>query len=259
MKLMNQNFCSEDATIISVSSQDPSFPASNLKHPFRSKRWRSTDVDSEWVVFDMITTEPIDSVLIFWSKEDGIKLSNTATVKIQANATNVWTSPAIDQTLTIDNTYMLASHYFTSDQNYRYWRVLIQDSGNPNGYVELGVVWLGKGLALPNAQNGFTYTLLDKTKVTTNDFGHTYGDEYPTLMNLDFQYQFLDYSVIQIIDSAYRDNGTKYPVVIVIDPEDDVFDKDHFTIYGKLKPSLQLKHVNYNMLSTDSMSVLELS
>src|SRR4051812_33410514 len=99
MRLMNQNFTTEDATVITASSASTNFPASNLKNTFRSKRWRSTGVTSEWVVFDVVTTEPIDSVVLLWSKEDGIRLSNTAVVKIQANATNVWTSPAVDQTL----------------------------------------------------------------------------------------------------------------------------------------------------------------
>jgi hypothetical protein len=105
----------------------------------------------------MITTEEIDSVVILWPKEDGIRLSDTAVVKIQANATDSWGSPAVDQTLTIDNTYMVASHYFSTDQSYRYWRVVIEDVGNPYGYVELGMVWFGKSLSIQKAKNGFKF------------------------------------------------------------------------------------------------------
>lgn len=74
MRLMNTNLCTETATVVSASSSNPNFPASNLKHPFRSKRWRSTGVNSESVVFDFQTIEDINSVVLLWPKEDNIKL-----------------------------------------------------------------------------------------------------------------------------------------------------------------------------------------
>jgi len=259
MRFMTQNYCTEDATVITASTSNASFPASNLKHPFRSKRWRSTGSTSENVVFDLVTTEAIDSVVILWPKEDGIRLSASAVVKIQANATNVWTSPAVDQTLTIDNTYMVASHFFTSDQSYRYWRVLITDPGNAYGYVELGVVWLGKGLSIDNAQNGFKYELVDRSKVTMTDYGHTYVDEYPLVATVEFTYEYLDYSMLQTLENAFRENGTRKPVLVALDNAADVFDKDHFLIYGKMKAGFGLKHVKYNILNTDGITVVELS
>lgn len=260
MRLMNQNFCAESATVITASSEDPSFPASNLKHPFRSKRIRSaTGTTTLNIVFDVITTENIDSVVLLWSKEDGIRLSGSAVVKIQANATNVWTSPAVDQTLTIDNTYMTASHYFTTNQNYRYWRVVIQDAGNPYGYVELGIAWLGKGLTIDNAQNGFQFSLVDGTKTTVNDFGHMYGDEYPTKANLQFSYKVMEYDEVQILEDAFRANGIRKPVLMALDPEAGVFNKDHFTVYGMFKNSFGLNHRNYNILDTDGITVTEIS
>lgn len=259
MRLMNTNYCTEAATVLTASSSDPSFPVSNLKNPFRSKRWRSTDVTSESVVFDMITTEPVDSALVMWSKEDGILLSNTAVVKLQANATNTWMTPAVDIILTINNVYELATHYFTSDQNYRYWRVVVEDPGNPNGFLELGVVWIGKSLVIPNAQNGFTFQLVDTSKVSVTDFGHTYVDEYPLSAALQFQYQYLDYATVQILENAYRTNGIRKPVVLVLDAEEQVFVKDHFIVYGKLQNKFGLTHVNYNLLNTDGMAIVELS
>jgi hypothetical protein len=256
---MNYNFCSQDATVITPSSVNPNYPAANLKHPFRSKRWRSTTPASQSVVFDLITTEAIDSVVLLWSKEDGIQLSNTAVVKIQASATNVWTSPPVDQVLTIDNVYMLASFYFTSDQNYRYWRVTIDDPGNANGYVELGVAWLGKGLAIDNAQNGFKFTRIDTSKVTLTDFGHQYVDIYPVVSSIEITYVNLDYDIVQIIDDAYLTNGTRTPVMFVLNAEGDVFDKNHFTLYGMFKNTFGLTHVRYNILNVDSITVTELS
>lgn len=259
MRLMNQNYASQTATTITASSSKARFPVSNLKHPFRSKKWRSTSDTDQYVVFDLATTEAIDSIVILWPIEDGIRLSGSAVVKIQANATNIWTSPAVDQTLTINNTYVIASHFFSTDQSYRYWRVSISDPGNAYGCVELGVVWLGKGLDIPSAQNGFKFGLRDRTKHTENDFGHRYSDIYPKSAKIEFNYSNIDYADIQTIENAFRDNASHTPVIVALDPLATVFNKDHFLVYGNFSTDFGLKHNVFDVLNTDGISVEELS
>lgn len=259
MKFMNLNYCTAAATTVTASSSSPHFPVLNLKHPFRSKRWRSTAATSESVVYDLVTTEPIDSVVLYWPKEDGIRLSNTAVIKIQANATNVWTSPAVNVTLTIDNVYMMCSHYFGTDQNYRYWRVVIQDPGNPYGYVELGLTWLGKALALPNIKNGFTFGLADQSKLSRTDFGHVYADKYPQVATIGVNYDFLEYSELQILENAFRQNGGHDPVMFVLDPTESVFNKNHYTVYGLMKQSFEEQHLFYDLLTPNDLTIVELS
>jgi hypothetical protein len=208
----------------------------------------------------MQTAEDVDSVVILWSKEDGIPLGNSAVVKIQANATNTWTSPAVNQTLTISDTYEIASHYFSTTQSYRYWRVVVEDPGNPNGYLELGVVWIGKSLQVENAQNGFDFNVVDRSKISQTEFGHVYVDQYPQLNSLEFAYANLDYDSIVILENAFRENGNRKPVFIAVDPDDDVFDKDHFAIYGRFQGNqFASSHVNYNIFNAKGLVVIELS
>lgn len=201
----------------------------------------------EWVVFDTITTEEIDSVVLLWPKEDGITLSTDAVITIQANATNTWSSPSVSQVLTIDNTYEIASHYFTTDQSYRYWRVKIVDKANANLYVNVGVIVLGKSEAIDNPDNGFTFTISDTSRQYVTDFGNSYTDEYPTFAQLDIQHSLLDYTDAQVIESAYRLNGIRLPVFITLDADGTVFSKDHFAIYGKFSRSHELGHISYNL------------
>jgi hypothetical protein len=260
MRLMNVNYATEAATTVSASNINANFPVSNIQNPFRSKRVRTADGTTTLaIVFDLQTAEAIDSVVFLWPKEDGIQLSGSAVIKIQANATNTWTSPSVDQTLTISDDYVMASHYFTSDQSYRYWRAYISDPGNGNDYVELGIVWLGKSMSLPNAQNGFSYDLQDRSKVTTNDFGHSYVDEFPLQASLEFTYQFLDYADVQTLENAFRQNGTKDPVLVVIDAEEAVFDKDHMVVYGRFSSKFGLKHYSYDILNPTGITITELS
>lgn len=259
MRLLTTNLCTETATTVSASTSDASFPVSNLQHPFRSKRWRSTGCSSESVVFDVQTIEDVDSVVILWPKEDGIRLTSSAVIKIQANATNVWTSPAVDQVVTINNDYSVASHFFSTTQSYRYWRVLVTDPTNPWGYIEIGQVWIGKSLSVQNAENGFRFSLIDRSKSVETEFGHKYTDEYPISSVLQVSYKYLDYEEIQIIENAFRTNGTRKPVLIAVDPEEAVFDKDHFLVYGTMSNKITVNHIRYSFADIPDIVVEELS
>jgi hypothetical protein len=212
----------------------------------------------EWVVFDLVTTEEINSVVLLWPKEDGIKLSNNAVITIEANATNTWSSPSVSQTLTINNTYEIASHYFSTDQSYRYWRVKIVDPANANLYVNLGVVVLGKSEAIANPDNGFTYTLEDNSRIQTTDYGHEYVDEYPTVAELEIEFSVLDYDDAVLIDNAYRINGTRKPVFVTMDNAGTVYNKDHIALYGKFQKSVGLEHRNYDLFQ-GSLTIKEIS
>lgn len=259
MKLLTTNLVTENATTVTASTSNPSFPASNLKHPFRSKRYRSTSNSSVTVVFDFVTTEAVNTVVLLWPKEEGIKLSGSAIIKIQANATNIWTTPAVDVTLTVDNSYSVASHHFTTDQSYRYWRLYVHDPLSAWNYIELGTVWIGKSLSIENAQNGFTFEIQDLSKTTSTAYGHEYVDEYPQRLNGEFNYSLLDYTAVQTLENAYRTNGSKKPVLLIVDPTQNVFNKNHFLLYGKLGNRFGVKHINYNLFDVGGLRIEELS
>lgn len=204
----------------------------------------------EWVVFDTITTEEINSVVLLWPKENGITLSNNAVVTVQANATNTWASPSVSEVLTINNTYEIASHYFSTEQSYRYWRVKIVDQANTNLYVNLGVVVLGLSEDIENPDNGFKYSIQDNSKITRTDFGNEYVDEYPSFSELEIEFSVLDYSDCALLESAYLTNGVRLPVFITLDSSGTVFNKDNFALYGKFRKNLELEQINYDIFQT---------
>lgn len=205
----------------------------------------------EHLTFDLRTVEDINSVCLLWPKMDGIKLSSSAVIRLQANATDVWTSPAVNEVMTFDTTYLTATHFFTTDKSYRYWRVVIIDPANANLFVELGVVVLGKSLDIVNPDNGFEYTLEDQSKITANQFGNQFTDEYPNKATLSIQYSVLEYAESQALENAYRQNGNKKPVLVTIDEAGTTFNKNHYLIYGKMIKPSTAKHVYYQYLTSD--------
>lgn len=204
----------------------------------------------EFITFDLKTTEEINSIAILWPKEDGIKLSSNAVIKIQASATNVWDSPAVNQVLTINNKYEIASHYFETNQSYRYWRVFVEDPENANLYVNLGVVILGNSIEISPPENGFTYQYSDNSKVQTTDFGNEYVDKYPITSSIEFDYKYFDEKDFEVFESMFLRNGSNKPVFVVLDESSQVLDKDQVFVYGKMSPKFQFRHVTYNLYNT---------
>lgn len=247
MRLIGWNYAQQAATTVTASTSNPNFPVSNIKNEFRAKEWRSTSNASQWVVFDTITTEEINSVVLLWQKGQ-YKLSDSATITVQANPTNVWTSPAVSQVLTFSDTYEMASHYFSSAQSYRYWRILIDDSTNVHGYVNLGVVILGHSEELDNPDNGFTYSQSDLSVKNVTAYGHEYVDEYPILDSLGLNFKVMDFNSTLALTNLYRQVGSRLPVFITLDSAASVFGKDTFAIYGKFDPTLNFTHISYDIL-----------
>lgn len=198
----------------------------------------------EWVVLDLSSSEEVDSFAMFFDPISGPKLSNAATLRLQANATNTWASPAVDVALSIDNDFDVVSHFFSSSQTYRYWRVKIVDPANANLYVELGKIVLGKGTQLTYMPaNAFEHQVMDQSKTQENDYGHRYTDIYPPRKSFSIEYQALPYTDVKTLEQAYRRNGKTTPVLLAMDPTAEFYDKDHFLLYCFFDSDLGQKHV----------------
>lgn len=211
----------------------------------------------EHVMFDLKTTEEIDSVVLLWGKGQ-YKMSPDAEIRIQANATANFAAPAVDQVLSFSNKFEVASHYFSTPQSYRYWRVVIKDPANPTGYVNLGVVILGQKEEIDDMENGFTYGQSDNSVVTRTEFGQEYADIYPVTAQLSLDFKAMDYPMAEKFILMYQRMGVRSPVFVALDPEGSVFDKDCFAIYGKFRGALAAKH-SFGVIFDTGLSIEEVN
>lgn len=205
----------------------------------------------ETILIDLFTEESIDTFAILFDPRVGINLSDSAVIKLQANATNEWSAPAVDITLAIDNRESIITHFFTANQDYRYWRIKIVDPKNFNLFVELGTVFLGKGKTLTrNIEKGFTFKRRDRSRIRRNQFGHVYADELPIFKSLEFSYKNHDKVDLDILEDIYKEVGIKKPIFIAVDPEAVIWDKDKFTLMGRFTRQLESRHVVRDIMTT---------
>lgn len=214
---------------------------------------------NEAIIIDLLSTEEVDSFAMLFDPKEGIQLTSSAVVSLQGNATPSWTSPAVDVNLSIDEDKDSITHFFSSDQSYRYWRINIVDPSNPDLYVEIGTLMLGNATVLTRCiDSGFTFDLEDNSKVQENNYGHQYVDEYPTLKTLSFSYNILSYVDVQTLDNMFRRVGARVPVYVALDSQEQAFDKDAYSIYGRLEKKLAQGHIVHNYFKT-SLVVREIS
>lgn len=213
----------------------------------------------EWVLIDLgtYTHAPVDSAVVFFEYGTGSTLSQSAVVKLQASQTNLWDSPSVDVTMTYDQTYETYSHFFSSSQTYRYWRIKVVDESNANLYVELPKIVLSKSVAFTQVpSSGFKHSMVDMSKLETTAYGHVYTDNYSMLRMLEFSFSAFSKDDLELLWKLYRRTGKTTPIAVVLDSQATLYDKDRFLLYCQITNDFSGGHVFYSYFDT-ALSVRE--
>lgn len=208
----------------------------------------------EHIIFDLKTTEPIDTIALLWSSGD-YRLSDAAVITLEAHSVNNWDSPSFSQTLTFDNRNEIAQAHFASE-SYRYWRLKIVDPENVHLYVSLGVVVLGKAdEVITWTSNGFTCGFRDLTKIQETDFGQSYADLAPKLKSMSMNFDVLSNEEQEALISLFQKVGVGKQIFVSLDPNESRLLSDYF-IYGRLNSPLGMRHQSLSYFST-SLEIVE--
>jgi len=135
-RLAYNNLLTASGVVITSSADATGYPVTNLSNSARWKKWRSsTTTGDQWVLFDLGSNQSFQLLAL----TDVLLHTGGGTLKFQANATNVWTSPTVSDTMTLpspDFTHVVAD--WISQQTLRYIRFYFTNVGASNSYVEIG-------------------------------------------------------------------------------------------------------------------------
>jgi hypothetical protein len=138
-----------DSCTLSSGSWNVSYPLNNLKTRYLNQKARSSNAltTSTQIVLDRVSAVAINVVALVHHN----LTANTATVQIQASSVSNFASIIYDTgPLAV---YGIADDFAVSipTTTARYWKILISDTENAAGYVEVGRVFIGPSVP------GFTY------------------------------------------------------------------------------------------------------
>jgi hypothetical protein len=176
-RFLYQNRIAEGSVTVTSSSEVANRPDEYLLHQARWKKWRSsTTTGDQWVRFDLGSAKSFQAiVLVDWIAHAG------GTLRVQANATDVWTSPTVNELLspTLGPTGVAVA-WLSSLQTLRYVRVLFTNTGAVNAFVELGCVLVGPYFQPAfNISDGYQLARQDLSLVVKSDRGHESADTRP--------------------------------------------------------------------------------
>lgn len=139
MKLLtDQNMTTINSVTASGSAEG--FPASNLLNYDPDLIWKADAFSSDvTLVLDLLAATPIDYI---W-----LNNANFLSATLQANASNVWTSPSVSKNVTLaeDDAGVVKGFFDLSSTDYRYVRIVIpvQTLTDGGSVPSLGNIILG--------------------------------------------------------------------------------------------------------------------
>ncbi len=139
-------------SVIAANSADVNYPVANVLDSRLTKVYRTDANTTAEIVLNAGAAVTVSGIAIA-----NHNISSGATIKIQGNATESWSSPSVDESITFASG--IIKHTFT-EASYQYWRIQIVDAGNSDGYIEIGRSWVGKVFTTP----GISKTVSDSRK-----------------------------------------------------------------------------------------------
>lgn len=232
-KIVLTSDLSGGATAFELRGDSASFTARDMmgfsaSHLTGASTYTATEVrchTEEFILIDLGSAFNPKAFALFGPRNESLRISSTATIKLQGNATNVWTSPAYETTLTWSE-YAIwktgATGIHTSAL--RYWRVSIVDRDNARGYIEISHLFLGDIVTLATGAAQFPLQIedIEASMKESTIGGGSFTSFYGKTSGVSIQWQFLTKSEMESFRDMVADIGVGYPFVIVLDP-DEVF------------------------------------
>ena len=240
-----------DAATLTKSSENPLFPASNLKNRWPTRTWRSannTGTLTEWVKADL--GSPLD-VSMFALKNHN--LSSSAVARIQGNASDSWSTPSVDVTLSLQAG--LLAYFWSSPQTYQWWRYYIVDSAPVTTYLEGGRLWLGPVLVPAiNIINAYTKTYNDPSDILPSDGGQIITNQKTRFKTIDLSFENLGSTDVDYFDAMFEDRGQGKELFFTRDQASPLTT----TMYCRISAAPKLTHVLMEQLYNLQFSLEEL-
>lgn len=177
---------------------------------------------SEWVKWDFgISTLPKAFALI-GSRNSPIKISPGATLKLQGNETDIWTDPTEDITLTYgdDVIYTLNTAGLWTEA-LRFARLYIVDSDNPNGYVQIGSLFLGDYFepTRGGVQFPFSGAFIDSSVTSISEGGQSFSDVRQKTEVFSIDWYGINITDKELINDLWDNLGTSNSFFMQFDPD----------------------------------------
>lgn len=230
---------------LTPSTVSAQYPVANLVDDRRTKVYRST-TNSDNIEIDLGSAQDINAFSIV---HNGTAFG-VSTVTLELNSTNVWTSPAVSQVITLDTTHGFGYHIFNIDQNYRYARIVLTSS---LAYCEVSKIFLGKYASIGELtfEYPIKYKQNNNSSVTKNRLGQRFIDLINTQKEISGSISTMTKEEVAPLLSMLDFTSFTLPIWIIFPEGNITTDNDRINGYYYLKDDPTLSFVIGNYWNTE--------
>lgn len=224
--------------ILTASSNLLNYPVENVLETRISTLYRSNLNTIISIVFDCEEAVKASSICIA-----NHNISSTPNVlRLEGNSSDFWVSPAFSLDLTWDQDIIIED--FT-EQEYQYWRLVIEDLTNANGYIEMGRVWIGKYFITPGIGIEVPHDRLSRSVKSITIAGNTFGDRRDPQQKTVIRFPKLDPDQKDNIEYWFEVSDTILPFFITFDKAGNTMGSLYATINQNLLRFTRLGNTIY--------------
>ena len=188
-----------------TNSENSDYPLSNLQDTRAAKFFRTLTDSAVRIVFNKT------SLNADWFFILNHNITSGATIKLEANATDSWGSPSLSETITWNADTMFLD--FT-EATYNYWSLYVDDSSNPDAFIQIGLCVLGKALVMPGQTTNPTIRYIDTSQKTRSTSGQSYKDIRYNYRTISSVFPIITQSEFDDIETMIRFHWNNGPVMM---------------------------------------------
>ncbi len=171
-----------EATALSVSSENYNYPRSNLQEFSKWPKFRSLSNTGQWI---KITAAASTASYLFI---DNHNITSAATILLQGNNTDVWTTPSLSEVVTWSAGLIV--HSFI-EQTFNFWRLYISDPTNPSAYIQIGLLHLGPVIQWPGMDPAQSLPVSTESKKSISQSRQVFGDDRGSYREFEVAFKFV--------------------------------------------------------------------
>lgn len=220
LRIFDNNLCGGTAVTIAVNSAAISLPGNNALNPNRRKTWRTAiGTTTGTAVIDMGAAKDWNVLAIVSGN-----IGTAGTVTIQGGTADSWVAPAYNSgaLAAYDDDYTgVMLFWLGSTKTLRYCRVILDDPGNADNYLDVGVLWLGTYTAMErNFSYGWEIEPVSLSNTAYAVDGTPYTDEMDEYRRFQLDFKFLteEFAVRTFLPLVNR-VAIKRDVIMALFPE----------------------------------------
>jgi hypothetical protein len=180
-------------------------------------------------------------------------LSSTATARIQLNNADTWSSPNVDQPLTI--TSGITIYFWETAQTQQWVRLQVKDIDNSDGYIEIGRCNLSTFFEPSvNFRRDYTRTLHDPSEIMLSDGGQLSSNKKNKYQSYNLNFEYISDSDVDSFVEMWDYLGITKDFFFTRD-RDNAGTTSH---YARLIRDIQIQHIIRDELFSVSLGIEEL-